>query len=223
MTTPVLIAKHLRKTFFTPAPCEVLKGVSLSVSQGEFIAIKGRSGEGKSTLLHILGTLEKPTEGEVIIDGIDTKTAHLDRLRNSKIGFIFQSFHLLEDSTPLENILIAASIGRQSIRKGSLAYIRAIHLLEKMDLGARIFFPVKLLSGGEKQRVAIARALINDPLVILADEPSGNLDAANSLVIQNLLIDSVRTENKALVIVTHDEELSCRADRSFILKEGVLL
>ncbi|MBS3903174.1 MAG: ABC transporter ATP-binding protein [Anaplasmataceae bacterium] len=223
MTVPILSAHKLKKTFLNPMAVEVLKEVSLDLYPGQFVAIRGRSGEGKSTLLHILGTLEKPDDGTLFISGIDTKHTNTSILRNEKIGFVFQTFNLLEDYTVLENVLMPARIARKSTSSTSATYDRAIELLTLVGLQERLFFPAKILSGGEKQRVAIARALINDPELLLADEPSGNLDHTNSQIIQNLLIDCARKQGKTLVIVTHDEELSQLADHSFILKEGQLL
>jgi len=212
----ILQAQKIKKSF---GKLNVLKDVSLELSKGEFIAIRGKSGEGKSTLLHILGTLEKPDSGELIIDGLCTSQTSLNILRREKIGFIFQAFHLLEDYCVLENILMPAMIQRNE--QG--AKERARELLEIVGLSNRADSPVRVLSGGEKQRVAIARALINDPSILLADEPSGNLDASNRENIHHLLIDACRKNNKALIIVTHDEELSCLADKVYTLKEGHLI
>lgn len=211
-----LKAKNLKKSF---GELEVLKDVSLEISPGEFIAIRGKSGEGKSTLLHILGTLEKPDSGELLIDGQDVAKTALHMVRKEKIGFIFQAFHLLEDYNVLENVLMPAKI----LRKENEAKERANELLEMVGLKSRSSSLASILSGGEKQRVAIARALVNDPSLILADEPSGNLDAMNREVIHKLLIETCRKKKKALIIVTHDEELSGMADRVYTLKEGHLL
>lgn len=219
----VLSAKNIQKKFLTPTPLHVLENVSLDLYEGTFATIKGKSGEGKSTLLHILGTLEKPSCGTIEIDGIDTTKTDLPRLRSEKIGFVFQAFHLLEDYTVLNNILMPARIARKSIVKGSDSYHRAIKLLEQIDLHHKTHTFAKLLSGGEKQRVAIARALINNPSLIFADEPFGNLDRSNSQSVQKLFLELCKKENKALLIVTHDEDLSSLADRSFTLKEGKLL
>lgn len=211
----ILQAKKVYKRFEKPAPVEVLKGVSLEVQAGETVAITGKSGEGKSTLLHILGTLEKPSEGAIFICG--KPLLNLPEIRNRHIGFIFQTFNLLEDYTVLENIMMPAKIGRRP-----LSVEKALQLLEEVGLSHRADFPSKLLSGGEKQRAAIARALCNDPDLILADEPSGNLDHAHSIVIHELLINSAKKRNKALVIVTHDKELASLCDRGYLLMDGVL-
>jgi lipoprotein-releasing system ATP-binding protein len=209
----ILKASKIKKSF---GARHVLKDVSLEVERGQCIAICGKSGEGKSTLLHILGTLEKPDEGELFIDGQDASKIPLSQLRREKIGFIFQAFHLLEDYSVLENILMPAKISRREKE----AVAKAKELLVSMGLQDLADSPVRVLSGGEKQRVAIARALINDPPILLADEPSGNLDAANKEMIHHLLLDVCRNKKKALIIVTHDKELSNLTDRVFTLKEG---
>jgi len=218
----ILRARQITKRFLTPVPVEVLKGIDLEVDSGESIAIVGKSGEGKSTLLHILGTLEKPCTGTIEICGQNTADFSLPLLRNQHIGFIFQSYHLLEDETVLDNVLMPAKIARKSIHKGSTAYQRALNLLEIVGLESRANFSVKLLSGGEKQRAAIARALCNDPELILADEPSGNLDHAHSQEVHSLLIDLARNFNKSLIVVTHDKEFSSLCNKTLLLKDGNL-
>lgn len=223
-TSPFLLsASKISKSFAHPIAVDILKEVSFDLLPGEFIAIQGRSGEGKSTLLHILGTLEKPDSGKLIIDGIDTATTSLSSLRNDKIGFVFQAFHLLEDYTVLENVMMPSKIARKPTTSSSESKQRAFDLLQSVHLSHRLEFPVRLLSGGEKQRVAIARALMNNPKILLADEPSGNLDAANREMVHQLLIELCQKERKALVIVTHDQELARLADRILTLKEGQLL
>lgn len=215
-------ASQIKKRFETPTPIEVLKGIDLEITGGESIAIMGKSGEGKSTLLHILGTLEKPTSGSLEICGRDCAQTSLPLLRNKEIGFIFQNYNLLEDYTALENLLMPAKIGRMTTSIGSQAHTRALWLLEKVELKERSAFPAKLLSGGEKQRVAIARALMNDPSILLADEPSGNLDQIHSEEIHTLLLGLCREFEKTLLIVTHDQELAALCDRTLHLKEGYL-
>lgn len=219
---PVLSAKNIRKVFFRPAEIEILKGVSLDIYPGESIAIMGASGEGKSTLLHILGTLEEATSGELIIAGKSVQNNPPPSLRNCHIGFVFQSFHLLEDYTVLQNVLMPALIGGKQIHAQSEAYARAVDLVKKVGLEKRLEYPTKLLSGGEKQRTALARALCNDPEILLADEPSGNLDHTTSRQIQELLLGSVKEFNKSLVVVTHDEALASLCDRKLILWDGLL-
>lgn len=219
MSTPILKAVGLKKSYRHPTLVEILKGVDLEVMPGESVAIMGASGEGKSTLLQILGTLEKPDEGVLEIAG--KRSASPAKLRNRYLGFVFQGFHLLEDTTPLQNVLMPALIGGQAIHKRSNAYKRATQLLEHVGLSSRMHFPVKLLSGGEKQRVAIARAFCNSPELLLADEPSGNLDHTTSQEIHTLLLNSVQEEKKALIVVTHDNELARLCDRVLVLKGGI--
>lgn len=218
----ILQARGIAKKFLTPAPVEVLKGIDLDLYAGESIAITGKSGEGKSTLLHILGTLEKPSSGLLEICGKDTVSASLSDLRNKSIGFIFQSYNLLDDYTTLDNVLMPAKIARMPTHVGSPAYERALMLLEAVGLKSRAGFLSKLLSGGEKQRAAIARALCNDPALLLADEPSGNLDHAHSQEVHSLLIHLCKEFNKSLIVVTHDKELSSLCHRTLLLKDGNL-
>jgi lipoprotein-releasing system ATP-binding protein len=218
----ILKAKGITKRFYTPSPIEVLKGIDLEIDRGESVAITGKSGEGKSTLLHILGTLEKPCSGSLEICGQNISHASLSGVRNTHIGFLFQSYNLLEDYTVLDNVLLPARIARRPTSKGSAAYSRALELLEIVGLKDRAGFPAKLLSGGEKQRAALARALCNDPDLILADEPTGNLDHAHSQDIHSLLISLSRDFNKSLIVVTHDKELSTLCSRTLLLKDGNL-
>ncbi|MGE5196646.1 MAG: ABC transporter ATP-binding protein, partial [Anaerolineae bacterium] len=183
-------------------------------------AIMGKSGEGKSTLLHILGTLERPCLGELEILNKPVTAARSILLRRHQIGFIFQAHNLLEDFSVLENILMPAQIARLPISITSASYRIALDFLERVGLKQRADFPAKLLSGGEKQRVAIARAFCNDPSLILADEPSGNLDRNNSRTIHQLLIQAAKDNGKTLIVATHDQELANLCDRLLILKEG---
>jgi len=219
----LLKATNLKKTFYVAEPLEVLKGISIEVFQGETVAIMGKSGEGKSTLLHILGTLEKPSSGHVEICGFADSTLSSSIIRNKHIGFIFQSYNLLEDYTTLENVLMPAKIGRLNIDEKSESYHRAMMLLEHVGLSSKIHQRTKSLSGGEKQRAAIARALINNPSLILADEPSGSLDRFHSQAIHDLLLKSVKSMNAALIVVTHDDELAGLCDHVYLLREGNLI
>jgi lipoprotein-releasing system ATP-binding protein len=218
----ILEAKNLKKSFLDPKRLDVLVDVSLTLSAGESIAICGRSGEGKTTLLHILGTLETPDSGKVTIAQNEATPKNAYRLRQRYIGFIFQSFNLLEDFTTLDNVLMPARIARLPIEPDSEAFERAIDNLREVDLLDRAQTPAKLLSGGERQRVAIARALCNDPALILADEPSGNLDHANALRIGQLLMRCVNAKKKSLILVTHDPDLAALCSRRYFLKEGIL-
>lgn len=220
--TPILITKDIHKSFYTPSIVKILKGIDLTVMRGDTIAIMGRSGEGKSTLLQILGTLEPPCSGYLEIANQTINNFNKSAIRNKNLAFIFQSFHLLEDYTALENVLMPASIARNNISKHSSAYLRACQLLEQVGLSSRKHFNAKLLSGGEKQRVAIARALCNDPDIIFADEPSGNLDKQTSRHIHELLLDFARKQGKTLIAVTHDTDLAAMCSRQFCLCEGLL-
>lgn len=213
----ILSASKLKKKFKTPEPVEILSDISLDVRVGESIAITGRSGEGKTTLLHILGSLEPFDSGELIIAGQSLQSNIAPKFRNSRIGFIFQAFNLLEDFTALENVLMPARIARQPFDRE-----KGKRLLSLVGLQHRADFSAKLLSGGERQRVAIARALCNDPDLLFADEPSGNLDHANADAVSNLLFDLVGSSQKTLILVTHDMELAARCDRKLCLCQGKL-
>lgn len=220
---PILHADNIHKTFYHPTEVTILKGLQLEVFPGEAVAIMGRSGEGKSTLLHILGTLEKASQGSLVISGKPVSHYSLSYLRNHHFGFIFQSFHLMEDFTVLENVLMPAKIAREPTHPGSSMRKRGEQLLELVGLSERAHFATKLLSGGEKQRVAIARAFCNQPDIILADEPSGNLDHRTAGEIHQLLINFCKREERALIVVTHNQELANLCDRCYFLKDGVLV
>lgn len=219
---PLLVASGIQKTFTHPKEVNVLRGIDLTVHPGESVAIVGRSGEGKSTLLNILGTLERPTAGSLHIGGEEVSFFNTSSIRNLKIGFVFQSFHLLEDYTVLENIMFPAMISRFQQFSKKEALKKAEELLDMIGLGERKNFSAKLLSGGEKQRVAIARAFLNDPSVILADEPTGNLDEETSETIHTLLFDFVK-KGKACIIVTHNQKLAKECSRTAVLQSGCLI
>lgn len=221
--TVILKGTNLSKCFFDPIKIEILSNLCIEVEAGETVAITGASGEGKSTLLQILGTLEPPTAGTLEIAGQKVTKRNAAKIRNLHIGFIFQSFHLLEDYTTLENVLMPARIARKSTTPKSESYQRAEFLLNKVGLLNRAQFHTKLLSGGEKQRVAIARALCNNPDLILADEPSGNLDHLNSSQIHDLLLNLATEENKTLIVVTHDHGLASLCKRHYHLQKGNFL
>jgi lipoprotein-releasing system ATP-binding protein len=212
-----LIATNLHKTFASPTKLNILSGVSLTARPGESISISGRSGEGKTTLLHILGGLEKADQGELLIHNTKLNASNAASLRNQHIGFIFQAFHLLEDWSAIDNVLMPAKIGRTSATESM-----GLHLLEQVGLQSRAHFPVKLLSGGEKQRVAIARALCNNPSILLADEPTGNLDEENSKLIGALLLSLAQTHNKIVIIATHDPHLASLCTTHHTLSQGTL-
>lgn len=220
--TPVLEAKDLHKSFDYPIKINIIKGINLTVKRGETVAITGRSGQGKSTLLQLLGTLEPPTSGSIKIVNQRLTAFNKGKIRNKNIAFVFQSFHLLEDYTALENVLMPARIGREDISVGSKIYQHGLMLLNRVGLVDRAHFSTKLLSGGEKQRVAIARALCNDPDLILADEPSGNLDKQTADHIHELLLDFAKKGNKSVIIVTHDRNLAALCDNQYELIDGQL-
>ncbi|HBJ76412.1 MAG TPA: lipoprotein-releasing system ATP-binding protein LolD [Porphyromonadaceae bacterium] len=201
----------------------VLKGVNLKVEEGEIVALVGVSGAGKSTLLQIMGTLEKPDGGSVLIDGKrvnDMKEEELCRERNRKVGFVFQSHQLLPAFTALENVMMPALIGGVPEKK---ARKRAIELLERVQLSERLHHKPASLSGGECQRVAIARALINNPKIVLADEPSGSLDSKNRMLLHTLFLELRKDLGQSFLIATHDEELSQKADRILRISDGIIL
>ncbi|HIW64649.1 MAG TPA: ABC transporter ATP-binding protein [Candidatus Alistipes intestinipullorum] len=202
---------------------EVLKGVSLEVQQGEVVSIVGASGAGKTTLLQVMGTLSRPDSGRVEIDGADVFSLGdkaLSRFRNERIGFVFQFHHLLAEFTALENVCIPGLIGR---RPRAEVERRAVELLDMMGLAERRDHKPGQLSGGEQQRVAIARALINNPAVLLADEPSGNLDSHNRDEIHRLFFELRDRLGQTVVIVTHDEHLAAMADRKITMQDGTIL
>ena len=210
----------IHKSFGT---LEVPKGVSLDVAQGEVVSIVGASGAGKTTLLQIIGTLSRPDGGRVEIDGRDVSALGdraLSQFRNERIGFVFQFHHLLAEFTAFENVCIPGLIGR---RPRADVERRAAELLDMMGLAARRDHKPGQLSGGEQQRVAIARALVNSPAVLLADEPSGNLDSHNRDEIHRLFFDLRERLGQTVVIVTHDENLAAMADRKITMSDGLIL
>lgn len=216
-------ARKIVKRFYTPTEIKILDGVDLQIEKGDLVAITGRSGEGKSTLLHILGTIEDYCSGSLSIDGKEVSLSSKLELRRKAIGFIFQAFHLLEDFTVLENILFPAKILRERVDPKSENYARAHDLLKRVGLDSRASFLAKLLSGGEKQRCAIARALCNRPKILFADEPSGNLDGHTAEIIHELLLQLVKDEGMALVLVTHNTQLARLCKKQYVLSSGKLV
>ena len=202
-------------------PLTILQPLDLLVPSGQFLAIAGPSGSGKSTLLGLIAGLDEPSAGQILIDGVDITGLGEDalaRLRGEKIGFIFQAFHLIPSLTALENVLIPMEIARRRD-----AAPRAKSLLEEVGLQGRGHHYPSQLSGGEQQRVAIARALSNDPVIVLADEPTGNLDTANGRHVVDLLLSINRTRATTVVLVTHDAELAALADLRLLLRDGAVV
>jgi lipoprotein-releasing system ATP-binding protein len=203
----------------------ILKGIDVEIQEGEIVSIVGPSGAGKSTLLHILGGLDIPNDGHVNIDGEDLyklNDAKRAQVRNGKLGFVFQFYHLLPEFTVLENVLLPVIVGDRKVALKQVE-IKAIDLLEKVGLQHRIQHRPYQLSGGEQQRVAIARALINQPKILLCDEPTGNLDSQTGKSIIDLLFDLNRRVKQSLVIVTHDEEIARLSGRVIHMRDGKLV
>ena len=222
-TEPILQVKGVHKHFGSgERRVDVLRGVDLTLSGQESIAVVGASGVGKSTLLHILGTLERPSAGEVIYEGVNVLTfpeTQLAAYRNRSIGFIFQFHHLLSEFTALENVMLPCLIARMSKRKSRES---AREVLDLVGLSHRIGHRVGELSGGEQQRVAVARALVLNPKVLLADEPTGNLDTKTSRNVHELLLLLNQEQKVSLVVVTHNMELAGMMQRQLHMKDGLL-
>ncbi len=218
--TPQLIARDLFQSFrMGPRRIEVLRGISMEIIHGEAIFLCGASGAGKTTLLYTLAGLERPESGTVEFEGrllYNGSSASQARLRNRKMGFVFQGYFLLPELTALENVSLPAMIGARSNNAAAKESLEAVGLADRMQ-----HLPAEL-SGGEQQRVAIARALTNDPDIIFADEPTGNLDSKTGDAIIDLLLSVVRERNKTLLVVTHDTRLAARGDRQLQIRDGVL-
>jgi putative ABC transport system ATP-binding protein len=219
----VLRARGLRKHYGRgEGLVRAVDGVDLDIARGEAVAVMGPSGCGKSTLLHLLGGLDRPSDGEISLAGrrIDQLGERaLARIRRTDVGFVFQAFHLMDELTAVENVELPALVGGSSPRS---ARRRATELLERVGLAERARFLPATLSGGQRQRVAVARALINDPLVVFADEPTGNLDTAATLDVLRLF-DSLHDTGQTLVIVTHDERIGATADRLISMRDGAFV
>ncbi len=217
--SPMVEARALTKNF---GELQVLRGIDLQIGRAEVVSIMGASGAGKTTLLQILGTLDRPTSGSVTIDGVDPfslSQRQLSAFRNTKIGFVFQFHQLLPEFTALENVMLPALIGGKTAPE---AEARAAELLDFLSLSHRAGHKPNELSGGEKQRAAIARALVNNPSVVFADEPSGNLDSHNADELQSLFFSLREKFGQTFVIVTHDARLAQTCDRMIVIKDGLV-
>ena len=216
----MISGKNIHQSY---GPLEVLKGIDLEISKGEIVSIVGASGAGKTTLLQIIGTLDKSTSGSILFDNQDVATMsekNLASFRNKNIGFVFQFHHLLPEFTAIENLYIPAFIAGFSQKE---AHLRALELLDFLHLTNRAEHKPSALSGGEQQRVAVARALMNHPSVILADEPSGNLDSANAKELHKLFFTLREEFNQTFVIVTHNQELADMSDRKLMMVDGRII
>jgi putative ABC transport system ATP-binding protein len=220
---PAIVATDVRRSYeLDGVTVPALRGVSLTIAPGDYLAIVGTSGSGKSTLMHLLGGLDRPTAGTLVIGGRDVASltpSELARLRNETIGFVFQSFHLLARTTAQDNValpLVYRGIGRRQRRA------RAAAMLERVGLAHRIDHRPNQMSGGEQQRVAIARALVTDPAVLLADEPTGNLDSTTGQSVLALL-ESLNADGVAVVLVTHDRDVAARARRQIVMRDGLIV
>ena len=222
--TRILDLKNINKIYETKVEkLEILRNINLELNTGDFISIQGKSGSGKTTLLNILGLLDSPTSGEVVYDGInvDFKKENLkNTLRNEKIGFVFQFHYLLPEFSALENVMLPALVRKKADKE--IVRKKAEDYLNMVGLGGRLTHKPSELSGGEKQRVAIARAMINDPAVILADEPTGNLDVDTSQTIHDLFFKINKEKSQAIIIVTHSLELAGITKEKFEIKKGKL-
>jgi len=217
----VVATRGLKKTYFGKVETPVLHGIDIQIYAGEFVAIIGQSGSGKSTLLNILGALDVPTEGQVLIDGVDIATLSEDglaALRNRVVGFVFQFHYLLDELSCLENALTPITIGRGEASKEEEA--RVISLLERVGLGKQIYKRPDTMSGGQNQRCAIIRALANQPKIVLADEPTGNLDSRSGNEVFNIMREMNRENGVAFIMVTHDDRLAQAADRILMIEDG---
>ena len=213
-------AENIHKSY---GKLQVLKGVDVEIHKGEIVSIVGASGAGKTTLLHVMGTLDRADKGHVFINDTNLKSLsdrELSAFRNNNIGFVFQFHHLLPEFNALENVCIPGFIGKKPQKR---VYEKARQLLEMLGLGQRLDHKPGELSGGEQQRVAVARSLINDPFVVMADEPSGNLDSETSQELHRLFFELRERLNQTFVIVTHNQELASMADRKLSMKDGMII
>ncbi|MBB2976170.1 putative ABC transport system ATP-binding protein [Microbacterium endophyticum] len=222
--TPIISVRDVRRSYGRGQNrFEALKGVSFDIFEGESVAIVGKSGSGKSTLMHVLALLDAPTTGNVMLEGVDTRTLkgrRLNRTRNKTFGFVFQQFFLTANASVLENVVLPmkiAGIGRGERKRRGMA------ALEQLELADKAKNKAVNLSGGQKQRTVIARALVNNPRIIFADEPTGNLDTNTGAVVEDILFSLNRESGITLIVVTHDEDLAARCDRRIVIRDGLLL
>jgi lipoprotein-releasing system ATP-binding protein len=222
--TPILECRQLTKRYTQgELDVEVLRGVDLTIGTGERVAIMGASGSGKSTLLHLLGGLEKPSGGQVVLDNIDIHKisgSGLAKLRNRALGFVYQSHHLLGEFTVLENVAMPQLIGGKTVKEASE---NAAELIKRVGLGHRLEHKPGELSGGERQRAAIARALINKPALVMADEPTGNLDSKTAHQVYELMLELNQEMNVSFLVVTHDHELASRIGKVLHMEDGLIV
>ncbi|MCI4657233.1 ABC transporter ATP-binding protein [Cryobacterium algoricola] len=222
MSVPVLSAQVIGKSYGSGANrFDALKGVSLDIQAGESVAIVGKSGSGKSTLMHLLALLDDPDSGVLLVEGTDAKklkAKELNRLRNQDFGFVFQQFFLTANATVLENVVLPLTIAGVGAKERKA---RGMAALEQLELADKAKNKAKNLSGGQKQRAVIARALVNNPKVIFADEPTGNLDSATGTVVEDILFKLNKENGITLIIVTHDTELAARCDRQIFIRDGL--
>lgn len=221
MTAPLIQARNLTRILKGEIEVKLVKNANVTVNPKEFTVITGPSGSGKSSLLYLLGLLDEPTSGDIEIDGINTRTLSTDKLaqfRLEKMGFVFQFHFLLPEFTALENVMLPMRrLGKLTDKQ---AKEKATSLLEKLGMGDQTHKLPKQMSGGQCQRVAVARALANDPIIILADEPTGNLDTVSSKAVQDLLREIAHMDNRAVLAVTHDMEFASKADRTIHIVDG---
>lgn len=222
MSEPIVSLKNVSKSFYDQVKINIIDNATHDFHKGESVAIVGPSGTGKSTLLNLLAGIEPVDSGLITVLGEKVSKQRAPLLLQSHIGILFQAFYLFEEATVLENVLMPAHIARKKTGKGSPHYLRAINLLTSVGLEERAHGGIKHLSGGEKQRVALARALCNNPSVLLADEPTGNLDPVHGEIIQQLLLDIAKKDGKTVIIVTHNHDFARQCDRVIHLNNGQL-
>lgn len=225
MSEPVIRMENIVKTFYVGKPneLEILHGINLSVNEGEFISIVGESGSGKSTLMNIIGVLDRQTAGDYFLEGVDVNGMHDEvrsSVRNRRIGFVFQNFNLLPRANALKNVMVPLMYGE---KKSKDAKERAMEMLRMVEMEERATHRPNELSGGQKQRVAIARAMINDPAIILADEPTGALDSKTGHMVMDLFHKLHEEQGKTIVLITHSKELAAETERIVTLKDGLII